>query len=103
MLKEEKNINKLSHRHRVQRTPTVQDIRARETKFTNDAVVTGMIVLHSMRGGEQTRVKLFSYKFAIYLRITMLLVFRLPQSKTKFIVVPLPPQNRNPSKADFHL
>lgn len=41
MLKEEKNLNKLSHRHRVQRTPSVQDIRAREDKFTNDAIVTG--------------------------------------------------------------
>ncbi|KAL4229382.1 hypothetical protein ACF0H5_012421 [Mactra antiquata] len=40
MLKEEKNLNKLSHRHRVQRTPNVQDIRAREEKFTNDAIVT---------------------------------------------------------------
>ncbi|XP_052253421.1 uncharacterized protein LOC127859879 isoform X2 [Dreissena polymorpha] len=40
MLKEEKNINKLSHRHRVQRTPGVNEIRAREEKFTNDAIVT---------------------------------------------------------------
>ncbi|XP_060560099.1 uncharacterized protein LOC132720110 isoform X3 [Ruditapes philippinarum] len=40
MLKEEKNINKLSHRNRIQRTPSIQDIRARETKFTNDAIVT---------------------------------------------------------------
>jgi len=41
MLKDEKNINKLSHRNRIQRTPSVQDIRAREDKFTNDAIVTG--------------------------------------------------------------
>ncbi|XP_045210142.1 uncharacterized protein LOC123561682 isoform X2 [Mercenaria mercenaria] len=40
MLKEEKNINKLSHRHRIQRTPSLQDIRSRESKFTNDAIVT---------------------------------------------------------------
>jgi hypothetical protein len=43
MLKEEKNINKLSHRNRIQRTPSIQDIRARETKFTNDAIVTGQL------------------------------------------------------------
>ncbi|XP_052803520.1 uncharacterized protein LOC128233738 isoform X1 [Mya arenaria] len=39
-LKEEKNINKLSHRNRVQRTPSLDAIRAREQKFTNDAIVT---------------------------------------------------------------
>jgi len=39
-LKEEKNLNKLSHRHRVQKTPNVEKIRQREQKFTNDAIVT---------------------------------------------------------------
>ena len=40
MMKAEKSLNKLSTRHRVQRTPGVNEIRAREQKFTNDAVVT---------------------------------------------------------------
>lgn len=40
MLKAEKNLNKLSTRHRVQRTPGVNEIRAREQQFTNDAIIT---------------------------------------------------------------
>lgn len=40
MLKSEKNLNKLSTRHRVQKTPGVNEIRAREAEFTNDAIVT---------------------------------------------------------------
>ncbi|XP_061167020.1 uncharacterized protein LOC133175901 [Saccostrea echinata] len=35
-----RNLNKLSHRHRCKRTPTVEEIRAREQTFVNDAIIT---------------------------------------------------------------
>ncbi|KAK3082643.1 hypothetical protein FSP39_001226 [Pinctada imbricata] len=39
--KQDKNeINKLSHRRRAKRTPTVAEIRAREEHFVNDAILT---------------------------------------------------------------
>ncbi|XP_078331803.1 uncharacterized protein LOC111112115 [Crassostrea virginica] len=35
-----RNLNKLSHRHRCKATPTVEEIRAREQTFVNDAIIT---------------------------------------------------------------
>jgi len=109
-LKEEKNMNKLSHRHRVQRTPSVHDIRKREEAFTNDAIITGIVgcILCGLYYDKNARVvgadgnicNLSNLLFVCFLFVLVIRVARTASMGICLALVTVSPNNRSPNPLD---